>query len=45
MADAASRGVTPTVSGADAPVAGAGVWADALATASAIKAPREIDLM
>ncbi len=45
LAVAASCGVTPIVVGADAPAAGAAVWAETLATASAIKAPREIDLM
>ena len=45
VAVAASCGVTPTVAGADAPAAGAAVWADTLATASAAKAPKEIDLM
>ena len=45
LAVAASCGVTPTVAGAEAPAAGAAVWADTLAIASANKAPREIDLM
>lgn len=45
LAAAASRGVTPKVAGADAPAAGAAVWADALATESARKAAREINLI
>ena len=45
LAFAASCGVTPIVVGADAPVAGIGVWADALAVASAMSAPRDINLI
>jgi hypothetical protein len=45
LAVAASCGVTPTVAGADAPVAGMGVCAEALAIATAINAPREINLI
>lgn len=45
VAVAASCGVTPTVAGADAPAAGAAVWASALAAARAARAARQIDLM
>lgn len=41
---AASCGVTPKVAGAEAVLAGAGVWAEALAIASASATPSGIDL-
>jgi hypothetical protein len=44
LADAASCGVTPTVAGAEAPAAGAAVWAETLTIASAATTPSEIDL-
>jgi len=45
LAVAASCGVTPKVAGADAPAAGAAVWAEALAMTTASRAPNGIDLM
>jgi hypothetical protein len=45
LAVAASCGVTPTVAGADAPAAGAVVWAEALAMTTASRAPKGIDLI
>jgi len=45
LARVASWGVTPTAEGADAPAAGAGLWAEALAMTSASRAPNGIDLI
>jgi phosphoribosylformylglycinamidine (FGAM) synthase-like enzyme len=44
LAVAASCGFTPKVAGAEAPAAGAVVWAEALTTTTASRAPKEIDL-
>ena len=44
LASAASCGVTPMVAGAEAVAAGAAVWAETLAAASANTAPRGINL-
>jgi hypothetical protein len=45
LAVAASCGVTPMVDGAEAPAAGAAVWAEALAMTTASRAPKGIDLI
>jgi hypothetical protein len=45
LARVASCGVTPTAEGADAPAAGAGLWAETLAMTSASRVPRGIDLI